>query len=365
MRLAHLQISHVRNISAAEVSLVDGLNLFVGANGAGKTSLLEAIYLLARGRSFRTTKIGSIIQRGAEALVVHVAAWDEVRGSVSLGLQKRRDNVAEARIDGIPQRQQSRVAELLPLQLFLPDGAELVLGAPTERRRYIDWGMFHVEHGSLALLRDYQRLLRQRNALLRGAKGRVDRVPLEIGSWTERLAETGEAVHVLRSRYVEAVAAVAAEVLREMAPSLEIAISYHGGWPEGAALLNSLGESLERDVKFGSTQAGPHRADLRLRTATDSAADALSRGQAKALAMALRLAQAQYTASIAGRRSLFLVDDLGAELDRAHSERFFSVLRQMGCQVLATATAVPGDELGYDGPRAVFHVEHGRCMRMD
>ena len=125
----------------------------------------------------------------------------------------------------------------------------------------------------------------------------------------------------------------------------------------------SFGESLDRDVKFGATQAGPHRADLRLRTTSEAAADALSRGQAKALAMALRLAQAQHTASVAGRRSLFLVDDLGAELDRAHSGRFFSVLQRMGCQVLATATSDPGDALDYQGTRGVFHVEHGRCVR--
>jgi len=362
MRLARLQISHVRNISAADVALVDGLNLFVGPNGAGKTSLLEAVFLLARGRSFRTTRIGSIIERGEDALVVHADAVDESRGAVSLGLQKRRDNVAEARIDGIPQRQQSRVAELLPLQLLLPDGAELVLGAPSERRRFIDWGMFHVEHRSLALLRDYQRVLRQRNALLRVAKGRSDRVPEELGTWTERLAEIGEAVDDLRRRYVEEAARVTQRILAEMAPSLEISIGYYGGWPEGTPLLKSLGESLERDVKFAATQAGPHRADMRLRTTSDAAADALSRGQAKALAMALRLAQAQYTARMAGRRSLFLVDDLGAELDRAHSARFFSVLQRMECQVLATATGVPGDELGYDGLRTVFHVEHGRCM---
>jgi DNA replication and repair protein RecF len=363
MRLARLQISHVRNLTAVDISLVEGLNLFVGANGAGKTSLLEAVYLLARGRSFRTSRIGSVIARGTEALVVHVDAWDEVRGVVSLGLQKRRDNVAEARIDGAPQRQQSRVAELLPLQLLLPDGAELVLGAPNERRKFLDWGMFHVEPRTLITLRDYQRALRQRNVLLKSARGRPERLPGEAGAWTEKLAEIGEAVDALRQRYVEDVSGAVAQVLAEMAPSLEITMSYYRGWAEGVSLLKSFGESLDRDVKFGATQAGPHRADLRLRTTSEAAADALSRGQAKALAMALRLAQAQHTASVAGRRSLFLVDDLGAELDRAHSGRFFSALQRMECQVLATATSDPGDALEYQGTRAVFHVEHGRCVR--
>jgi DNA replication and repair protein RecF len=253
----------------------------------------------------------------------------------------------------------------MPLQLLLPDGAELVLGGPAERRRFLDWGMFHVKPGSLAALREYQRGLRQRNALLRAARGRVDRLPGDVGAWTERLAASGESVDQLRQAYVEGLRVAVSEMLARLAPELDIALSYQRGWADGEPFAKALGESLERDVKSGATQAGPHRGDLRLRAGGDPAAETLSRGQAKALAMALRLAQAQDTASRAGRRSLFLVDDLGTELDRVHSGSFFAALDEMGCQVLATATAVPHDELGYGDRRALFHVEHGRCRRID
>jgi DNA replication and repair protein RecF len=361
VRLAHLQISHVRNLSQVEIELVDGLNLFVGANGAGKTSLLEAVHLLARGRSFRTTRIGSVIGRDAESLWVHADLVDEVRGVVSVGLQKRRDNVAEARIDGVPQRHQSRVAELLPLQLLLPDGADLVMGGPGERRRFLDWGMFHVEPHSLSVLREYQRVLRQRNALLRSAHRRGEPLASEAMVWTERAAVAGERVDDLRRRYVGALAPVLAEVLEEIAPEVPAAITYQSGWPEGASLGKSLSESLPRDVKFGTTHAGPHRAELRLRSDGEPAAETLSRGQAKALATALRLAQARHTMAVAGRRSLFLVDDLGAELDRQHSERFFAALEAFGCQVLATTTALPGHRVGFWDRQRTFHVERGCC----
>jgi DNA replication and repair protein RecF len=340
---------------------VDGLNLLVGPNGAGKTSLLEAVHLLARGRSFRTPRIGSVIQRGAAALWVHADLIDELRGSVSVGLQKRLDNVAEARIDGVPERRQSQVAELLPLQLLLPDGADLVLGGPGERRRFLDWGMFHVEPSTLPVLREYQRALRQRNAVLRLARGRPEQLPADIAAWTDRVAEIGERVDTLRRRYVEGLLSALAETLPRIAPGLTAAVTYQGGWADGEALGKSLCESQARDVKFGSTHAGPHRADLRIRSGGEAAAETLSRGQAKALATAFRLAQARHIMGAVGRRSLFLVDDLGAELDRPHSERFFATLDEMGCQVLATATTPPAHRVGFQGRRRMFHVEQGRC----
>jgi len=361
MRLARLEVAHVRNLSSVRIDLVDGLNLFIGANGAGKTSLLEAVHLLARGRSFRTTHIGSVIQRGADALWVRAAVVDERRGELSIGLQKRRDNVAEARINGIPERRQSEVAALLPLQLLLPDGADLVLGGPGERRRFLDWGLFHVKPDALLKLREFQRALRQRNALLRSARGRAEQLASEMDAWTDRVAELGESVSGLRMEYVEQLRDHFDGAMRRIAPGLAISMDYQRGWSEGTPLEKTLRDSVGRDVKLAATHSGPHRADLRLRIDADAAAEMLSRGQAKAVATALRLAQARFTMSAVGRRSLFLLDDVGAELDLAHSTHFFEALAEMGCQVMATATSVPGHGARFGGRRRLFHVEHGDC----
>jgi DNA replication and repair protein RecF len=363
MRLVRLEVAHVRNLSSVRIDLVDGLNLFIGANGAGKTSVLEAVHLLARGRSFRTARIGSVIERGAEALWVRADVADERQGDLMIGLQKRRDNVAEARINGLPERRQSEVAALLPLQLLLPDGADLVLGGPGERRRFLDWGMFHVKPGALTALREFQRALRQRNALLRSARGRADQLPSETSAWTDRVVELGERVSLLRNEYVEQLREHFATALARIAPDLSVAMEYLRGWSDDVDLAKSLRESSGRDVKFGATHPGPHRAELRLRVGSDAAAETLSRGQAKAVATALRLAQARFTMSAAGRRSLFLLDDVGAELDLAHSTHFFEALAEMGCQVMATATAVPEHGARFEGRRRLFHVEHGTCRR--
>ena len=361
MRLAGLEVCCVRNLSRVQVDLVDGVNVFVGPNGAGKTSLLEAVHLLARGRSFRTSHIASVVQRGEAALAVRATAVDERRGAIAISLSKRRDNVAEAQVNGIVERRQSEVAALIPLQLFLPDGADLVLGSPGERRRFLDWGLFHVKPPALATLRDYQRALRQRNALLRTERRPAAGRSVELGAWTERLVASGVAVDALRREYVALIAAEFARQLARIAPDLGASLEYAPGWSDGESLAKSVSESLVRDVKFGTTHAGPHRADLRIRAGAAPVAEMLSRGQAKAMAVALRLAQAQCTMALAGRRSLFLLDEGGAELDQTHARLLYEAIEELDCQVMATANAVPAELRGLRRATRLFHVERGAC----
>ena len=362
MRLARLEVSCVRNLSHVRIDLADGMNVFVGPNGAGKTSLLEAVYLLARGRSFRTSHIASVVQRGEPALTVRANVRDEHRGTLAISLHKRRDNVAEAQVNGVPERKQSDVAMLLPLQLFLPDGAMLVVGSPGERRRFLDWGVFHVKPSALATLRDYQRALRQRNAMLRSARGQsAERAP-EIAAWSEQLAEIGTAVDALRRDYLNLLRAEFARQLARIAPDQSAELEYVCGWSEGEQLGKSLSESLARDVKFGVTHVGPHRADLRIRAGGAPVAEMLSRGQAKAMAVALRLAQAQCTMTVAGRRSIFLLDEGGAELDQTHARLLYEAIEDMDCQVMATANAIAAEWSGLRRITRLFHVEHGACQ---
>ncbi len=365
MRLARLEITHVRNLTRVAIDLAAGLNLFYGANGAGKTSILEAVHLLARGRSFRTHRIGSVITRGQDALWVHAQMVDERRGELAVGLHKRRDNVAEVRVNGVAERRLSSVASIVPLQVLLPDGADLVLGQPGERRRFLDWGMFHVEPSSLGVLRDYQRALRQRNVVLRGARGRAEALARDLDSWDDRIVVLAEAVDHLRRSYVEGLSAALIAQLAGLSPGLDIELRYQPGWPDGASFQKSLRESRVRDVKSGATHPGPHRADIRLRVAGHAAAETLSRGQAKVVASALRLAQSAQIAAATGRASLFLMDDVGAELDQAHNDRFFGALSEMGCQVLATGTAPVDLRRHFGGRLRMFHVEHGACRMTD
>jgi DNA replication and repair protein RecF len=260
------------------------------------------------------------------------------------------------------EKRLSEVARLMPMQLMLPESSSLVFGAPEERRRFIDWGTFHVKPTYLEILRNYQRVLQQRNAALRAARGRESGLTSEAEVWTARLVDLALAVDRARSDYLERLVPMIGAQMGMLAPELQLTISYRRGWPEKRALEDSLRESRARDVKSGVTNCGPHRADLQLDVGFERAAAKLSRGQAKVAASAMRLAQAKLTADEGGRRSLFLIDDIGAELDQAHNEMFFEALERLGCQVFATAiTRLPMVSAFAGSRRQLFHVEQGSC----
>ena len=263
-------------------------------------------------------------------------------------------------MNGVTRRRLSEAAALLPLQVMGPALSELVFGPPGERRQWLDWGLFHVEHTYLEALRSYVHALRQRNAGLKAAaQGHIDNSELE--AWTQEVARHGEEVSVRREAYVAAVTPHVAEALAEIAPGMALDVHYRRGWSDDQPLLKVLGDSIPREVKSGSTQSGPHRAELELRVAGLAAGTSLSRGQGKALASALILAQARLLQRDAARSSVFLIDDIGAELDLPHSRRLFGLLAKLGAQILATSNSGPAALQGLpDIQLNVFHVEHGR-----
>ena len=370
MRFERLAIDHFRNLSEVEFELAPGLNTFHGDNGAGKTALLEAVHLLCRGRSFRTQKSQSLIQEGADRLMVRARFKDEIVGSASLAISKDRRSRTELKLNGASERRLSEVARLTPLQVMLPDIADLVFAGPAGRRSWLDWGAFHVKPGYLERLRAYLRAIKQRNALIREGADVALRRP-----WDEKAAELGDAVTGDRRAYLCELNPHLVFMLGQLAPELQpdLEVRYQQGWPLDESLDKLLGEPRSREVKYGTTLWGPHRADVQLRLRGSTAANVLSRGQGKLVASAMRISQAALLSEKDRRSTVFLIDDAGAELDVTHNERFFGLLRQVGSQVLATTTRNPQT----DGPMArlteqhhvaelttaaeirVFHVKHG------
>lgn len=365
MWFRRLEINDVRNLIRVELDLGPGLNCFHGDNGAGKTAILEAVHLLARGRSFRSPQMADVVRRDQPAATVYALVEDEHRGRQSIGISRTGRGGADLRINGASSRRLSEAAELLPLQVMVPALSDLVFGAPSGRRQWLDWGMFHVEHGYLRTLREYLQAVRQRNALLRALNGGGGGPPDQKSSeqlrvWSEEAAVRGEAVSRARERYVDALSPVLSGILSEMAPELEVEMTYRRGWPDNEPLRKMLGEWGPGEVKSGVTHHGPHRADVSLRVAGLQAGSTLSRGQGKSLASAMMLAQARLLMMDASRASVFLIDDIGAELDLPHGERFFRLLGELGVQVLATSSRLPEAAFGLSDLGArMFHVEHG------
>lgn len=350
-----LRVEAFRRFESAEIGLRPGFNLLIGDNGSGKTSVLEALHLLAHGRSFRGRVRDGLIRQGQPALRAYVE-WQAAGLMRRAGLRHAGGNW-EARLDGEDVRQLGQLCEALAVITFEPGSHALVDGASEMRRRYLDWGLFHVEHGFMPQWRRYTRALKQRNALLRqtGPSGQLD-------AWEQELAQSGEALTQLREAYVAGLQPCLAELLPALLPAAGgVELALHPGWKrQELSLADALLLSRERDLALGYTSLGPHRADLKVSLRELPGREGLSRGQTKQLALALLLAQAEHLAAFMGAWPVLQLDDLGSELDRQHQRRVLEVLSNSGAQVLMTGTEAPTGLAAIGVDVAVFHVEHGR-----
>jgi len=356
--LARFVVNNLRNIEQAEIQLSAGFNLFFGNNGSGKTSVLEAIHLLAMGRSFRGHLQKPLIRDGCS----ETAVFGETGSGLTLGVQRPLRGTTVIQVGGKRAESLAEVSYCLPLQLINSDTFGILEGNPQERRRFLDWGVFHVEQPFLQSWRRARRALQQRNSLLK-ANASAE----EIEPWTEEFVRSAELMDRDREDYVLGFKQELASYLGRV-PELSLArldLEYGRGWEAGASLGELLRQQLPRERKYGHTLYGPHRADLHFRIGEHNAAEVLSRGQLKLLVCALKIAQARHLHKLTGRHCLFLIDDLPAELDNQNKVRVCQMLAELGCQILITGIDYEQLEGGLLGLGArddlkLFHVKHGK-----
>ena len=352
MRLVSLGISNLRNIESLRLTLAPGLNVFIGPNGSGKTSLVEAAYLLSHSQSFRAGATETVLRRGCDRLGLHGVV--ERRGStVDLRLVRAQE-AWSGQINGLPAPSLGALLREFGLVCLEPGSHALISGGSAERRRFLDWGVFHVEPDYLGEMRRYNRVLKQRNAALKAEPS-----DSELDAWDIALAELGEPIAQQRRGYFAPFAEALVRLLDRFLPELGPAeITLEPGWP-GESLAEALGERRRFDRMRGHTSRGPHRADWSLRFAHAPIREHLSRGQEKLCALSCVLAQAERYAAASDEWPVVALDDLPSELDVAHQRVVVALAVEVGAQVLITGTELPAALKEIDTPIRLFHVEHG------
>ncbi len=353
MAISRLIIENFRNLSAVDLEFDHGFNFLVGKNGSGKTSLLESIFYLGHGRSFKSSVTTRIIRYEQPHFTLH-GRIQERQHQWSVGLQKLRQGSSIVKINGEDGNKIADLAHLLPMQLITPEGLTLLNGGPAFRRAFLDWGLFHHQSYFHAAWSNLYRLLKQRNAALLQT---YDYGQLKI--WDVELTKLAHQVSQWRAEYAEALRPEIEQTCRLFLPELEISLSFHQGWEKDSDYGELLKQNFERDKAIGYTVVGPQKADFRFKANGLPVEDVLSRGQLKLLMCALRLAQGEHLMAQKNRHCIFLIDDFASELDESKRALLAERLQNSGSQVFVTA--ISQDQLQQMQPsqQCVFHVENG------
>jgi DNA replication and repair protein RecF len=357
MILSELTVRDLRCVEHAELSLHPGRNLIWGGNGSGKTSLLEAMFLLGRGRSFRTRNSERLVRHGQERLVVFgrtESSCPDGSGLVhAVGLEVHRREGTRARVDAAAVGSLADLSRVFPVQVIDPEIHKLIEEGGRRRRRWLDWAVFHVEPRFADWWLRFARAVRQRNAALRERGG-------STRPWDTEVAGLGEKISEARRGVLEQMGTFWREVTAGLdCPPAEL--QYLRGWGAQHSLAEALESSKERDEARGLTHAGPHRADVMIRVGGKPAREVLSRGQQKLMAVALTLAQLRLLKEVSGTTPTLLLDDPAAELDAEHLGHFVRQIAPLGCQMIITS--LQAETASFGAPDRVFHVEQGRVGR--
>lgn len=358
MHLYQVDIKQVRNLNTITLQPAAGLNLIYGSNASGKTSLLEAIYLLSHGRSFRTNNIRAVIQHHTD----HLQVFGKIRQTdsathINLGIERGMSHT-QIRINHDSVNQTSRLAAYLPVQVINPEAHRLLENGPNQRRKYLDWGLFHVEPTFHEAWRIYNRTLKQRNAALR-ARQAANNVKL----WDKSLLEVAGKLTAMREAYVGELLPYI-QKFSDRFIQLVPDITYRQGWAQDSDLAGALRSSLDQDFQQGYTRNGPHRADLRITVAGIPVQEQFSRGQQKLLVCAMRLAQISHLRERLDHSSVVLVDDIAAELDLNHRNALLDALVETRAQLFITVTEADLIDIKAWESHKMFHVEHGQVAEV-
>lgn len=356
MQIKQVRIQHLRNVENQCLDLAPGINLIQGANAAGKSSFIEAIYLLSRTKSFRASRIRDVIQHKQKELNIF-CEYSKNDSPQRLGIAKAHGKT-EIKLNGTSIMSASELAYEFPVYLITPESHVLLTGTPKDRRHWLDWSLFHVEQNFLSIWKDYHKALRHRNSLLKlGGK------TTEFETWETLMASSAEKITELRQKYLESLNTAFSHYLAELFPE-KAETRLLAGFELDKPLKQVLMEQRDSDSQRGFTQSGAHKADIQFVYQDLDASKTLSKGQMKLFLSALTLAQAEITEKITKESAVLLLDDLSAELDRKSTESLYCLIAEQKLQAIITTLDDLPETIVQETDTTKFHVEHGCFKKM-
>lgn len=348
MSISQLSLTDFRNLQSTTVDFHPSINLISGDNGSGKTSLLEAIYVLCQACSFRTHHLKKSIQHGENSFLLF-GRFDDYKAGLS-----KSDKKLEIRVNGETIKRRSSLVNKTPINIVNADSLNLITGSPQQRRQYLDWCMFHVEHSYSEHWQKFQHALKQRNKILKTKK---DLNLLDY--WDDYLIRPSLVLMQYRQSYCDEISKQIGLEMVDLLNDMDVEIEYQQGWDRSMSLQESLRINRGKDIKAGFTRTGIHRDNLVIKVNGYAAVDVLSRGQLKRLSLALIIAALKILKKKCDRPLILLVDDLRAEMDELAQKKVYQILLNLGLQLFITniESRVPDAVKGKDFK--MFHVEHG------
>jgi len=361
MAIDLISIKGFRNIIDSTLKL-NKFNIIHGNNGSGKTSLLEALFFLGRGKSFRTNKVKNLINISDNNFTIF--SKSKITGQI--GIRKNISNDLEIKINHEYTRNISSLSKNLPIQIILPNCHLLIEGAPNERRKYIDWLVFHVKHELIPLWKKHQKILRQRNLAL---KNRLPKNQITI--WDNELIRITEIINLERIEHIKNIGVELNKLSKIIfKEKITFLLKYNQSWDKKSDFGSSLKSYYEKDRDRGFTNIGLNKSELKIYSVSDNntkydVKEFLSKGNLKLLAVILVLVQLKIF--IDNRKNhikpILLIDDIFAELDETHVKNILSVIFNLDLQTFITTVNDPNDgrilKSFETEDLSMFHVKQG------
>lgn len=355
MQCKHIQVENFRNIESASVTFAPGVNLLLGDNAQGKTNLLEAISLMAIGKSFRGVRDADLIRFGCDRATVTLDYCDHIRDmSLTATLMAGRKRRMEQ--NGLPVAKMSELIGGLRVVLFCPEHLSIIKSGPDLRRNFLDVAISQLKPVYMSSLQRYNKILKERNRLIKeAAESEVARRVMEdtIDVWSEQLAHEGAIIARYRVEYIQKIRQAAADVFRDMTDGREIPDFHYLGTAHMAreedyldtkktesAFLSLLTTSHAREIGAGYTLWGVHRDDIDITLNGVCARLFASQGQQRSLALSMKLAEGEICREECSEHPVYLFDDVLSELDIRRRDYLTSRIK--GKQVILT-TCEPGE----------------------